>query len=142
MAKTSKRCFCAFCRSQRKIYLKKHIGAADVVLAGFTALLLSQIVFQDFDPRAVIFFAACLAVAELFIMLRWRLSVICNKCGFDPYLYKRSPELAARRVKEYMESRKDDPISIFSPPPKLPVLKKKKSPVSAPSPNRSAEASR
>lgn len=142
MARASKRCFCAFCRSQRTVYTKKHVGLADVLLAGLAAALLSYIVYQDLDPRAVIFFAVGLAIAELFIMLRWRLSAICNKCGFDPFLYKRSPERAAQRVKEYMEERKNDPLSLFSPPPKLPVLRKKKSPVLTKKSASTAEASR
>ncbi len=113
------------------VYVKKHVGLPDILLSGLTAVLLSYIFFQDFDPRALIFFALCLALAELFIMFRWRLSLICQKCGFDPHLYKRSPEKAAQRVREYMERRKEDPLSLFSPPPKLPVKKKKKSPLEA-----------
>lgn len=141
MAKTSKRCYCAFCSSYRVVYRKKHVGLVDVVLTAIAALLMGQIVYQDFDPRAVVFFAIGLAIAELFIMIRWRLSVVCSKCGFDPLLYKRSPEQAAKQVKEHMRRRKEDPLSVFSPPPKLPVIKKKMEPPLSSS-TRSPEASR
>jgi hypothetical protein len=107
------------------VYTKRHVGFVDVLLAGASAVLAGVIVWQDFDPRVLVFFAVALGGAELFIMFRWRLSVACNRCGFDPVLYKKAPERAAVRVKEYMAKRKDDPIGVFTPPPKLPMLKRK-----------------
>jgi len=126
MGKTSSTCFCAFCRSERTVYRKRHISAFDVFLALVASLLLSFIVWQDFDPRLVIFFALSLVVAELFVVFRWRMSIACPKCGFDPVLYKKKPELAALRVKAHYTERLEDPMSVFAPPPKLPVLIRKK----------------
>jgi hypothetical protein len=86
----------------------------------------SFIFFQDFDPMLVVFFAISVVVSELFINFRWRFSIACPKCGFDPVLYKKKPELAALRVKAYYGERMEDPMSIFSPPPKLPTIIRKK----------------
>jgi hypothetical protein len=125
-SQVSSRCFCAFCRSERTVYRKRHISANDVFLSMVVSLLLSFIFWQDFDPRLVVFFALSLVVSELFVVFRWRMSIACSKCGFDPVLYKKNPELAALRVKAHYGERLEDPLSVFAPPPKLPVLIRKK----------------
>jgi hypothetical protein len=122
MKAVSQRCFCAFCRSERTVYSKRHISAIDVGLALLASALLSLIVWQELDPRLVMFFALALGLAELFVVLRWRLTIACQKCGFDPVLYKKKPALAAARVKETYKRKMEDPLSAFAPPPKLPVL--------------------
>jgi hypothetical protein len=115
MFNTSKRCFCAFCRSERVVYRKKHISLIDGSLAAAASFLLGFIVWQDFDPRILMFFAFGLGLAELFIQVRWRLSIACPHCGFDPVLYKRNKPLAAERVRAFLEIRREDPMSAFSP---------------------------
>lgn len=137
MKHVSERCFCAFCRSERSVYRKRHVSIIDVALAFFTSLLISFIAWQDIDPRFVVFFALALGIAELFIVLRWRLSIACPKCGFDPVLYKKKPDLAAARVKVFYKARMEDPLSAFSPPPRLPFVSKSKA-----SQDARAEASR
>ncbi len=126
MAKSSKKCFCAFCRSERVVYRKRHISLFDVFTSIIVSLLLSFIVWQDFDPRLVVFFAMSVAISELFVVFRWRFSIACPKCGFDPVLYRKKPELAALRVKAFYGERMEDPMSVFSPPPRLPSLIRKK----------------
>jgi hypothetical protein len=125
MFKTSKRCYCAFCRSPRVVYKKKHVSLIDGFLALVSALLASFIFWQDVDPRCVVLFAVGLGMTEMFIILRWRLSIACPHCGFDPVLYKKSAEKAALRVKTHMGLRRSDPLSVFSPSLNLPVLVKK-----------------
>ena len=123
MLVTSKPCYCAFCRSERVVYRKRHLSFIDLTLAGSASVLLSFIVWQTLDPRALMFFAFGLGVAELFVQVRWRLSIACPHCGFDPVLYKKNREKAAERVKAFLEIRRDDPMSVFSPL-NLPVVKR------------------
>ncbi|MEK7357579.1 MAG: hypothetical protein AAB250_14090 [Bdellovibrionota bacterium] len=120
MRRASQRCLCAFCRSERTVYRKRHVSFFDVALTLLASGLLSLIVWQDLDPRLVMFFALGLGLAELFVVFRWRLTIACPKCGFDPVLYKTKPSLAAARVKEYYARKMLDPLSAFSPPPRLP----------------------
>jgi hypothetical protein len=122
--RTTKRCFCAFCRSPRLVYVKKHVSLLDIALSVAAALLVSFIVFQDFDPRAVVFFAVGLGVTEMFIIFRWRLSIACPHCGFDPVTYKKMPDRALTRVKAHLKERREDPLSAFSTPIKLPQLRR------------------
>ncbi|RYZ75124.1 MAG: hypothetical protein EOP05_08650 [Proteobacteria bacterium] len=125
MGKKSNRCFCAFCRSERSVYRKRHVSAVDVLWALIASVLLSFIFWQDFDPRLVAFFAVGVAIAETFVIIRRKSSIACPRCGFDPVLYRRSPELAAARVKQYYKEKAEDPMSVFSPPAKLPVIVRK-----------------
>lgn len=90
------------------------------------SLLVSFIVWQDFDPRLIIFFVGSVAISEMFIVVRWRFSIACRRCGFDPVLYKKDRAAAASRVKDFYRERMEDPMSVFSPPPKLPMLIRKK----------------
>ncbi|HVK60230.1 MAG TPA: hypothetical protein VM432_01720 [Bdellovibrionales bacterium] len=127
MGKASRRCFCAFCRSERNVYRKRHIGVVDMFLALAASALLSFIIWQDLDPRLAIFFSLGLGLAELFIVFRWRLSIVCSKCGFDPVIYRKSPEQAAERVKAHYKSRREDPLWMMAPPPSLPRIAKERS---------------
>jgi hypothetical protein len=126
MKTASDRCYCAFCRSERSVYRKKHVGAIDLFLSLSAAALLSFICWQDLDPRALIFFVLAVGLAELFIVFRRRLSITCTRCGFDPVLYRRNPKAAADRVKAYYKTRREDPMWLMSPPPKLPHLSKQR----------------
>ena len=71
------------------------------------------------------FFAFGLGFAEIFILVRWRLSIPCPHCGFDPVVYKKKPEVAAAQVKAFLDQRREDPLAVFSPL-QLPVVVKKK----------------
>jgi hypothetical protein len=121
---TSKSCYCAFCRSPRLVYKKRHVSVVDVIYALVATLLMSLMIWQDLDPRASVVFALFIGLSEVFIMLRWRLSITCPHCGFDPVLYKRSPERAANQVNVHMLARRQSPMSAFTPPPRLPTLRR------------------
>jgi hypothetical protein len=138
MFQTSRRCYCAFCRSERIVYKKKHVSAVDAGMALFATVLLSFLIWQDFDPRSVFLFVISLGLAEFFIIFRWRLSIACPHCGFDPVVYKKNRQMAADRVKAHMSQRREDPLWLFNPPPKLPNLVRTRQPVPPPSRDRRA----
>lgn len=110
------------------MYLKGHLSLVDAILCVIAGLVLMFLVYQDFDPRFLIFTALAMVIAEIFIRVRWRVAIACHRCGFDPVLYKRKPALAAAKVKAFLDGRKDDPLALLTPPPKLPALMKSKSP--------------
>lgn len=125
MGRVSDSRYCAFCKSPRVVYTKRHVSLLDVFLAILCGFLLSLIFWQKLDPRLVVFIALGLGAAEIFVVIRWRLSIACPHCGFDPVLYRKKAELAVQRVKEHYARRLEDPAVIFSPPPKLtPIIKK------------------
>lgn len=121
-----KNCFCAFCRSPRRIYKKRNIGVLNVLYAGIAALVLMYAFWQDFDPRGLMIFAILLAISETFIQFRWRLSIPCRQCGFDPVAYLKDPEMAAEKVSQHLRKRREDPRYLMTKPLNLPTISKAK----------------
>lgn len=95
----------------------------DVIYAFSLGILLSLLVKQEIDFRFIPFSITILGLMEIIAQLRWRLSLPCSKCGFDPLLYIKSPEKAARRVKAHLEERKNDPNLLNK---SLPIFEEKK----------------
>ena len=119
-------CYCAFCRSPRKIYRKRNIGFLDIAASAVGSLTIMYAVFQEFDPRVLLLFVAFLAISETFVQVRWRLAIVCKYCGFDPVLYMRDTQKAAAKVKVRMDQRKNDPATLLAPPLQLPKISKEK----------------
>lgn len=115
-------CYCAFCKSPRRIYRKKDINLFNIIAAAFSAGAIMLLLWQTYDPRVMIVFVVCLAMAEAFVKFRWRLSMPCAQCGFDPILYVKNPERAAALVKEKLDRRKEDPKYLLSKPLNLPAI--------------------
>ncbi|NJM10451.1 MAG: hypothetical protein HC883_06285 [Bdellovibrionaceae bacterium] len=117
------RCFCAFCKAERKVYVKKHVDLTNVVGAILLSMAVSQAYWGAPDPRSLVLFCLTIVVLEVFVYLRWRASIICNLCGFDPVIYKRSPELAAQRVRAFYQEREETPEFWLS---RSPLLERKR----------------
>lgn len=103
------RCFCAFCKAERKVYVKKHIDLTNVVGAILLAMAVGQAYYGAPDPRALVIFCMTILILEVFVYMRWRASIICTLCGFDPLVYKRSPEQAAQMVRAFYKEKNDNP---------------------------------
>jgi hypothetical protein len=108
--------FCAFCRSPKVYFKRKRLGIVNIATAVITALAINYIFTHQIDPYVFVIFVVNLFVIELILGIRWRMSLICHECGFDPIIYKRNPEVACQMVKAKMDQRKTDPIkTIFFP---------------------------
>lgn len=115
-------CYCAFCKSPRRVARKRNINLWNIVASALVAGVLMIVFWQGYDPRVFIFFAFNLAIAEMFLQFRWRLSIPCRACGFDPVLYLKDPERAAERVKLRLDERKQDPGKVLARPLNLPTI--------------------
>lgn len=98
-------------------------------MAGFAV---GYAIFQEFDPRSLLFCVLSIVLAETFIQIRWRLSVVCSQCGFDPVLYIRNAPSAAEKVRVHLERRKNDPRFVLATPLNLPSIKAQPAPRPAP----------
>lgn len=108
--------YCAFCGHQRRIYQKTHVGVVDVLGALGMALLIFALLGDRFDPRSFGLAAIFIGIAEIFTLVRHRISLRCGRCGFDPIVYRRSQDDAAKMVKAYIERRKEDPALLLAGP--------------------------
>lgn len=133
-----KQCYCAFCRSERRISLQKHIGLYEIGLSALGAVLLSFLFYQSLQPQALVFLGVSLSLLEFFVQFKYRLAIACPHCGFDPLLYIKSREKACEQVKQHLERRKNDPYVLLSPRAKLdlPVIVKKQDGKPVPSPHK------
>ncbi len=119
--------FCAFCKLPQKVYKRRHVHALEVVALAGAGAITTYLIWQDFHWAGVFLFGSLTLISEMIYQMRWRLSIVCKGCGFDPMLYKKNPELAAQEVKAYLEERKKDPLFLLKPQPKiLPIIKKVK----------------
>lgn len=118
--------YCAFCKTPRRIYAKKHIDLTNVLGAALLSTLVSTAVYGELDPRGLTLFCLVIAFSELFIFFRWRIAVVCKMCGFDPVLYKRSPARAALRVREFFTEQVGNPRFQLSKSPLLELHRKQK----------------
>jgi len=119
-------CYCAFCRTPRRIYKKKRISLVNVVASLIGAVVMMIAIFQEFDPRFFLFFVFFLAVAETFIQIRWRMSMSCRECGFDPVMYLKNPDIVVEKVKLRLSDREKDPVSLLKPALQLPKISSKR----------------
>lgn len=108
-------CFCAYCKNQRKVYRSKHLSV--LAVTGFIglSLIFSALIWSTVDPRSLIILTVFLLIGELFYQLRWRQSMICTYCGFDPVVYVKDPTLAADKIREFLKERSEKPENLLRP---------------------------
>ncbi len=63
---------------------------------------------------------------EVFSQLKWRASMICRNCGFDPVVYIQDPEQAGLKIKAFMKKRSDSPGHLLRDPVLMPVRSSQK----------------
>jgi len=102
-----RRCFCAFCRKPRKVYVKRHLSWTDVGSSIVLTAVSTAVIWKTVSPKGILVLIAFLILAEIIVQMRWRVSLPCPQCGFDPLLYKRSPELASKQVRRFYEQRRE-----------------------------------
>jgi len=103
MKKISQKIFCAFCRLERTVSIKRSVDWTNGLLAFLASLVVMYSAWGRFDARVVIFFVLFLGIAEIFIRIRWRVSLPCPHCDFDPLLYKTDRGLAVKRVQHRLD---------------------------------------
>lgn len=115
--------FCAFCRSSKTYFKRKRLGILNILAALAGAMAFNYLFRHQIDPIVGVIFIGNLFVIETAIQIRWRMSLICHECGFDPVIYKRNPELACQMVKDKIDIRKSDTIKTTFYPLMLPKRK-------------------
>ena len=103
MAALTEKIYCAFCKLQRKVYKTKHLTWTNVLLAFGMSLVLMYGLWQQMDGRVTLIFAINIIVGEIFVYMRWRLSMKCPHCHFDPLLYKSNRPKLVRQVRERLD---------------------------------------
>lgn len=113
-------CYCAFCKTPHRVYPKKGIGATHLLMALTLTVCFMWGYWGTWNLQAIPILLISIFLSEVITHFRWRLALICRQCGFDPLIYKKNPNLAAKKVKHYLERRKLDPGFLLAPAIKLP----------------------
>lgn len=101
-------------------------------MAFTSTLFLMMALWQRFEVESLLFFVVLIAISEILVQLRWRLSLPCPHCGFDPLLYTHKPEEAARRVVHFIEQQKESTQYWLKGDPLRSLPKRKKQVPAAP----------
>lgn len=120
MAKTFH--YCAFCRTPKYVYSRTSLSFFTFLLLFLASALCSYGIRKQFDEYVFAMFFSLLVLAELSVKIRYRISLRCKECGFDPIVYKRSPSMASQRVKEKLAERAADPKSLLKAQLQLPKI--------------------
>lgn len=138
MFKQRRSCYCAFCKTARKVYKHKSLSYFEVLGLIFLSITFTFVFFKSMDPRGLFIVGSALLVGEIFTQLKWRTAMVCQNCGFDPVLYLRDHEQAGLKIKAFLEKRSVSPAHLLRPPIILPKVKANSLKVPrAPSPNLS-----
>lgn len=121
-----KRFFCSFCKLPIRVYKSKDLSLIDVALLFFCVSGVSLFFTAEKRILTIVLFPILGFFMQSMVRIRWRESVKCRHCGFDPLVYKKNKSEAATSVKIFLEKRKKDPAYLLKPMPRLPVLVKEK----------------
>lgn len=110
MKKASKDCFCALCRSPRKLRYSRHLSGMNylqiIILAlGFTAITYPWLQWKGAMSLPVIW-----GLFESIHKSLYRKDLKCPYCGFDPKWYKQDVKLARQKVEEFLKQNPESPI--------------------------------
>lgn len=122
--KTSETCVCAFCKLPHRVYTKTEVSVIDALIVLLVTALMAYAIWGGPDLRSMLILMGMTFLLQVFLRVRYRESVKCPHCGFDPILYKQDSERAAQKVKAHMEKRKDNPQYLLKPQPQIkPIYK-------------------
>lgn len=120
-------CYCAFCKVERKVYLNKHMSLLDMLGLILFGIICTYVIFKSLDPRGLYFISILLVIGEAFAQIKWRASMLCRNCGFDPVIYVRNPEQAGLKIRAFLDKRAESPAHLLRPPIVFPLGKEKTS---------------
>ena len=121
-----KACYCAFCKTPRKVYFHKHLTYIEVVGLVLFSLILTYALYQSLELRGLYLTGGFLFAGEVFSQLKWRASMICRNCGFYPVVYVRNPEQAGLKIKAFMAKRSESPDHLLRNPVVMPSKRPQK----------------
>ena len=120
-------CYCAFCKVERKVYRFKHLALLDIFGLIILGITCTYAVYKSLDPRGLYFIAIFLLIGEAFAQAKWRTSMVCRNCGFDPVIYIRNPEQAGLKIRAFLDTRAESPAHLLRLPVQLPRKPEKES---------------
>jgi predicted RNA-binding protein len=97
--------YCPMCKIQRRSAYWPSPRRHHYARLALLTVCLTVGLWPFFDMRGAFLIFPIWAVFEFTYRARARQSLICNRCGFDPYLYKYDVKLARDRVARHWAAK-------------------------------------
>jgi hypothetical protein len=110
MKKSVKECFCALCRSPRKLRYSRHLTKLHYGQILILSLVFTAVTFPFFSWKGVMSLPIIWGLFESIHKSLYRKDLQCPYCGFDPKWYKKDVKLARQKVEEFLKQYPDSPV--------------------------------
>jgi hypothetical protein len=110
----NKSCYCALCRTPRRVRYSRRLSFMHLTQILFLSALSSWALFPLIQAKALLSIFVIWASYEFIRLSLYRRSLVCETCGFDPTWYKRDVRIARRLVEEHLKHNTFIPQKIQS----------------------------
>lgn len=110
MKKSSKECFCALCRSPRKLRYSRHLSKLHYGQILVLTLVFTYLTFPWLNWKGSMALPVIWMMFESIHKSLYRKDLQCPFCGFDPKWYKKDVKLARQKVEEFLKHNPDSPV--------------------------------
>jgi hypothetical protein len=110
MKKNVNECYCALCRSPRKLRYSRHLSKMHFGQILVLTLVFTSVVFPFLSWKGVMSLPIIWALFESIHKSLYRKDLQCPYCGFDPKWYKKDVKLARQKVEEFLKQNPDSPV--------------------------------
>ncbi len=98
--------FCPFCKLKRRLpYRPQPGGFRQISQVVLTTALVTLASWPWFDWKGVVSFVPLWGVFEIIYRSRLRTALVCQNCGFDPYLYLTDVKKARTELEKTVRAR-------------------------------------
>ncbi|HEY8280439.1 MAG TPA: hypothetical protein VIH99_12495 [Bdellovibrionota bacterium] len=97
--------FCPLCKYHQSTSTIQKVEAKHYFQLGILTLAITLLTYPVFGLKGLSLYLVFWAVFEFFYRLRKRQALVCQSCGFDPFLYKQDVHRARKALREHWETR-------------------------------------
>ena len=110
MRKSSNECFCALCRSPRKLRYSRHLSKMHYGQILVLTLVFTAATYPYLEWKGAMSLPIIWGVFESIHKSLYRKDLKCPFCGFDPKWYKKDIKLARQKVEEFLKQNPESPV--------------------------------
>jgi hypothetical protein len=110
--KKSRDCFCALCRSPRKLRYNRHLSRQNFTQIAVLTIVVAAIAYPWLSFKGLMSLPLVWAIFESTHKSLYRKDLKCPYCGFDPTWYKKDVNLARQKVEQFLKENPDSPLLV------------------------------
>ena len=110
MKKSSRDCFCALCRSPRKLRYARKLGSSQLIQIVVLTIVVTAATYPWLVWKGAMALPIIWAIFESVHKSLYRKDLKCPFCGFDPTWYKKDVKFARKQVEEFLKQNPESPV--------------------------------